>query len=130
MTDYTKAQKETIDRAFSQLTELVSNRDHRSEYRFHEAFKADRKERSTITASKALLIEAFLDGWHGKPALGDVSSYAEGPMMLVLIGATWKQNAERYPDGQYAPTEAQMALFTGAVLAQRHSIEARMEAMR
>lgn len=121
MADYTKAQKAAIDRAFAVLDGVVSNRSHRDEYQFREAVKSDRKDRGSITATRALLVEAFLDGFHGKVStVADLYSYTQEGRTLAIIGA------QRATDSHNRPTSEMVAVMWAGVEAWSTAIQTRL----
>jgi hypothetical protein len=121
--NYTKQEKGTIDLAYSSLRYIVEC-SHRAEQWLEEAYKYERKGRSSTFVTKAILVECFLDGWFAeKITPGDLFSYSEGCGKLVMIGAYFRK---QYPE---RANEDNLALLRDAVATQRDYSHRRIEAL-
>ncbi|MCP5115376.1 MAG: hypothetical protein GY953_31495 [bacterium] len=87
--DYKRKERETINRAYDLLGYLASACDWTAPGMLKEALKIERRERSCITAAKALIVECAAEGMDpdGGPCARDLYGYARGCMLAVVLGA-------------------------------------------
>ncbi len=65
MTDYTRKQRDAINRAWNYLTEAASCTDWHMSAELRDALAYERKQRSSAIIAKALLVRAFTQGIAG-----------------------------------------------------------------
>ncbi len=65
-------------------------------HQLREALRADKKERSSITAAKAVLIDSFLNGYN-KPdwPAKELYGMARGPVTAIVFGASLADKQSR-----------------------------------
>ncbi len=125
--EFTRKERDLIGRAFSTLAELTTRVDHSMGARFDRAYREDRRQREPL-ATKALMLEAFLDGYQEKLiTLADLYGYAEAMQACILFGARIVDAQKRYQT-QYLTPEA-LGLMWSAVDAYRSAQTRRMEAL-
>lgn len=126
--DYTLRERKRIDKGFIML-HTITERSHRDEYDLREAFRNERRERSSAYVAKALLIEGFLDGYRGKVAtLHALHGYAEGIAKLIVIGAAYAAQGLRYPE-RYGVNETMLGVLVDAVCAHQEASKRRLDAI-
>lgn len=95
---YTAAEKRTIDDAYSAVSYIVDH-DNGGECRLRAALSGERRERSSVTVAKALLVAGFADGRKRNPRATELAFMADGIATATLLGA--KSRRLNPAPGQY-----------------------------
>ena len=84
---YTAAERRTIDNAYSAICYIADHLGHSQSAALRDAVKYERRERSSITVAKALLVAGFASGRdHNTPA-SDLACISRGIMAATIVGA-------------------------------------------
>jgi hypothetical protein len=84
---YTRKEVAAINNAYSICCWLADEAGHSMRYRLEQAVRIERKERSSVTVAKALVVAEFCKGLYQNPKAFDIAFLAEGCAMAVLVGA-------------------------------------------
>jgi len=91
---YTAAERRIIDNAYADVAYIVDHMGHSQPYALREALKHERRQRSSVTVAKALLIAGFIRGRKDNPRAADLACISHGIMVATIIGA----DSVRFPD--------------------------------
>lgn len=92
-TDYTAAEKRAIDRAWNTIRQLTDR--HGVTDRLESAARYERRQRSSATVARALLVRGFLAGWMDNPRVADIALLSDGIATATIVGADMRA---RYRD--------------------------------
>jgi hypothetical protein len=84
---YTAAERRTIDDAYSAVAYIVDHSDHSGPYALRQALRGERRERSSVTVAKALLVAGFADGRKRNPRALELAYLADGVAAAAILGA-------------------------------------------
>lgn len=101
---YTAAEKRAIEAAFDEIAYMMDATGHSEPHRLREALKIERRERSSITAAKALLVNGFAEGIAKDPPASTLKSYSAGIATAVMLGADYGRRRRVGVVGLYDPT--------------------------
>ena len=93
---YTAAERRTIDAAWYGVAYLMDASGHREPHRLREALKVEKRERSCVTAAKALIVRGFAEGMADDPPASTLAGYSEGIAAGVMLGADYQRRALRF----------------------------------
>lgn len=120
MTDFTRQEKLSIERGMVALRQIVES-DSKADRWLDEAYRYERRERSTKTWTERLLIESFLDGWHDSRDHQGATPFflADGCGKLYVLGCVARYERERAREQEreqyrFIVTDAQEAILHGA----------------
>jgi hypothetical protein len=106
--EYTRKEVETINRAWSQM-EYIADMEHTIGRKLADALKYERRERSSLTAARALLVEcaANVDGdGNTRPTEytpADICCLSDGCATAFMVGAYWRSREHNhYTAKEYA----------------------------
>lgn len=83
---YTAAERRTIDDAYSAVAYIVDH-DYSGAYALRQALREERRERSSVTVAKALIVAGFADGRKRNPRALELAYMADGIATAAIIGA-------------------------------------------
>lgn len=87
--NYTAAERREITDAFDAVAYAMDCAGHREPHRLREALKVERRERSCVTAAKALIVRGFAEGMRDDPRASTIAGYSEGIAAAVMLGADY-----------------------------------------
>lgn len=93
---YTAAERRTIDAAWYEVAYLMDASGHREQHRLREALKVEKKERSCITAARALIVRGFAEGMADDPPASTLAGYSEGIAAGAMLGADYQRRGLRF----------------------------------
>jgi hypothetical protein len=94
--NYTAAERRTIGAAWDAVAYLMDSSGHREPHRLREALKVERRERSCVTAARALIVRGFAEGMADDPPASTLAGYSEGIAAGVMLGADYQRRALRF----------------------------------
>jgi hypothetical protein len=127
---YSSTQKRAIDAAWDAVAYLMDSTGHREPHRLREALKVERRERSCVTAAKALIVRGFAEGMADDPPASTLAGYSEGIAAGVMLGADYQRRALRFGHDSVARSVAEKlpALLAAATAAHDAYIARGLEA--
>ena len=128
MLKYPKPQRDMIDRAYSALLRIVES-DHKAERMLENAYKYERRERGSQTLTQELLIDSFMDGWHGQRTVCGLFFLSEGCAAAAMLGTVARKYHDEEPNAKrFIVTESDLALLNGALIVAKEARDARHNA--
>lgn len=90
---YNAAEKRAIDRAYNAVAYIA---DHTGDgYTLRDALRHERRERSSATVAKALLIAGFFEGRKRNPRATELAYISAGIVRATLLGAKSRRLEKR-----------------------------------
>ena len=86
---YTAAERRAIDAAWVEVEAAAESMGHREPHRLRAALRIERRERSCVTAARALLVRGWIEGMRDDPPASTVAGYSDGIAAAVLMGADY-----------------------------------------
>jgi hypothetical protein len=105
--NYTAAERRTIGAAWDAVAYLMDASGHREPHRLREALKVERRERSCVTAAKALIVRGFEEGMRDDPPASTLAGYSEGIAAGVMLGADYQRRTLRFGHDSVAGSVAE-----------------------
>lgn len=99
---YTAAERRTIDAAYSLMTYIVDHMGHSQPSAIRDALRHERRERSSVTVAKALLVAGFVNGRKYNPRAADLAWLSAGIMTATIVGADSRRLDRKQPCGTLA----------------------------
>ena len=84
---YTAAERRTIDQTYAAVAYVVDHMGHSQPAALRDALRHERRERSSVTVAKALLIQGFMSGREHNPTAADLACISPGIITATIIGA-------------------------------------------
>ena len=94
--NYTAAERRTIGAAWDAVAYLMDASGHREPHRLREALKVEKRERSCITAARAMIVRGFAEGMADDPPASTLAGYSEWIAAGVMLGADYQRRALRF----------------------------------
>lgn len=116
---YTAAERRTIDKAYAAICYAVDHAGHGCPSALRDALRHERRERSSVTVAKALLIRGFMDGRTNNPTAADLAYHSAGIVTATILGA--RSRGAEHP----ADTLAELDTLAAAAAAAHESYMAR-----
>ncbi len=104
--NYTAAERREIGVAWDAVAYLMDASGHSEPHRLREALKVERRERSCVTAAKALIVRGFAEGMADDPPASTLAGYSEGVAAGVMLGADYQRRALRFSSDSVAKSVA------------------------
>ena len=95
---YTAAERRAIDDAYSAVSNIVDY-DNGGAHRLRAALREERRERSSVTVARALLVAGFANGRKRNPRATELAYMADGIAAAAMLGA--KSRRMSPAPGQY-----------------------------
>ena len=130
--NYTAAERREIGAAWDAVAYLMDSSGHREPHRLREALKVERRERSCVTAARALIVRGFAEGMADDPPASTLAGYSDGIAAGVMLGADYQRRALRFGHDSVAGSVAGKlpALLAAAAAAHDAYIARGLEAAR
>lgn len=100
--NYTAAERRTIGAAWDAVAYMMDASGHREPHRLREALKVEKRERSCVTAAKAMIVRGFAEGMADDPPASTLAGYSEGIAAGVMLGADYQRRALRFSSDSVA----------------------------
>lgn len=84
--EYTRKEVDAIHAAYCALEQLCVRNGATCENRLIDALHTERKERSSVTVAKALIIESAFDANYSKLRPADLYDYSPGLAVAIMVG--------------------------------------------
>ena len=84
---YTAAERRTIDNAYAAICYVADHMGHSQPAALRDALKYERRERSSVTVAKALLVAGFANGRKHNPRASELACISHGIMTATIVGA-------------------------------------------
>ena len=99
---YTAAERRTIGAAWDAVAYMMDASGHREPHRLREALRVEKRERSCITAAKALIVRGFAEGMADDPRASTIAGYSEGIAAGVMLGADYHRRRRAFSSDSVA----------------------------
>ncbi len=90
---YTTKERQTIDAAYAACKWMADDAGYNLKSRLESAMRYERKQRSSVTVAKALVVREFCVGLYSNPKASEVAFMSEGCATAVLVGAACRRVA-------------------------------------
>jgi hypothetical protein len=128
---HTKKEREAIADAYHHVGRLL-DRVNRAGYAWQDAYKLERKERSSMPAAQALCVESFLQGYTTRTSAATVWYFSTGCGIALQLGAMIREEhkRDRKAGREVYPEKVRVKMLRAAYDAHQAYIMRRLDALK
>lgn len=118
---YTAAERRAIDRAYSAAEYICDHLGGSAPYKLADGLRHERRERSSVTVARALMVAGFANGRRHDPRASAVACVSAGIATATIVGAASRRLKPRdFTRGQYIRTVLRTFPALAAAAAAAH----------